>query len=180
MRSLRDMERRKKVLVGGGLALVVVLGIYFLFMGREQKAPPPQPSQGLRAIRKGMLKPIPFQVEESPVVRERRFAGRDPFRPPILTSVERKAVEERKIKALEEKRKAVEERRRKEEEIKEELKSLNISGIVWDLESPLAVINGSEVRVGDRIGSFRVKGIDRDRVILSFDGMDFHISPEGD
>lgn len=175
MRSLGEMDRRTKLVAGVGLALIAFLLLYFLLLsGREPEVPPPsQPSQGFRVMRKEMLKPLPFQVEESPAVREKRFRGRDPFRPPILTSGERRILEEKRIKETEERRRAQEERERKKELVKEELDSMNLSGIIWDPEGSLALINGKEVKVGDMVGSFKVKRIEKDRVILSFEGKDF-------
>ena len=42
-----------------------------------------------------------------------------------------------------------------------------LSGILWDLKSPQAVINDEIVKVGDKVGDYTINAIERDKVILS-------------
>ncbi|MBN3039103.1 MAG: hypothetical protein JW869_06810 [Candidatus Omnitrophica bacterium] len=44
---------------------------------------------------------------------------------------------------------------------------LNLSGVIWDEESPYALINGEVVHAGDEIGGMKVERIEENRVILS-------------
>jgi hypothetical protein len=54
--------------------------------------------------------------------------------------------------------------------VKEEPPRLLLQGISWDENSPIAVLNGQVVGVGDRLGGHTVKDIQRDRILLN-DGM---------
>jgi len=49
---------------------------------------------------------------------------------------------------------------------------VNLTGILWDKDKPLAIIDGEVVKKGERIGPKTVVEIKRDRVILS-DGQVF-------
>jgi len=42
-----------------------------------------------------------------------------------------------------------------------------LSGILWDPETPVAIVNGRVVRVGDWVGKWQVAQIQQDRVVLS-------------
>ena len=42
-----------------------------------------------------------------------------------------------------------------------------LSGILWDADSPSAIVDNRVVRVGDRLGGWRVQEIRQDRVVLS-------------
>jgi hypothetical protein len=48
-----------------------------------------------------------------------------------------------------------------------QLGGLSLSGILWDATSPIAIINGQMLRVGEEIEGFRVVEIVHDRVSLS-------------
>jgi len=43
-----------------------------------------------------------------------------------------------------------------------------LSGVIWDLQNPVAMIDGLDLRVGDRIKGARVVEIRMDSVVLSF------------
>jgi len=45
--------------------------------------------------------------------------------------------------------------------------SLVLKGILWDLKSPSAIVNGHVVSAGERLGRWHVVEIRKDRVILS-------------
>jgi len=47
---------------------------------------------------------------------------------------------------------------------------LTLNGILWDEESPSAIINGEVVYVGGKIGSYRVRSILPEKVILTSRG----------
>ena len=49
---------------------------------------------------------------------------------------------------------------------------LTITGIVWDKETPKAIINGLIVEIGERLGANTIADIKQDRVIL-YDGSDY-------
>ena len=60
-----------------------------------------------------------------------------------------------------------------------ELSGLQLSGIIWDAQNPLAIINGGTVRVGDEVGGYYVVEITPDHVAVS-DGaqtLDLRLAP---
>jgi len=42
-----------------------------------------------------------------------------------------------------------------------------LEGIIWDEKSPLALINGRTIRIGDKLGSDKVIDIQKNKVVLS-------------
>lgn len=44
---------------------------------------------------------------------------------------------------------------------------LDLTGILWDKDKPLAIINGNIIKKGEHLGSKTIVEIKRDRVILS-------------
>ena len=44
---------------------------------------------------------------------------------------------------------------------------IRLLGIVWDVEAPVAMINDSIVKAGDKIGKYTVKEIRQDKVIVT-------------
>lgn len=48
------------------------------------------------------------------------------------------------------------------------LPNMWLSGIIWDAQSPIAMIDGLDFRVGDRIKGARIVEIKMDSVVLSF------------
>lgn len=59
-----------------------------------------------------------------------------------------------------------------------ETMGLRLAGIIWDQKVPLAMINDSIVRIGDRLGSHIVVDIKPDRVILNDGSKDFELRLE--
>ena len=55
------------------------------------------------------------------------------------------------------------------------LGALTINGILWDKKNPLAIINEEIVKVGDKIDSNTVVGIEQDRVILNDGSKDIEL-----
>ena len=55
---------------------------------------------------------------------------------------------------------------------KESSTELSITGILWDKETPKAIINGVIVEIGERVGVNTIVDIKQDRVIL-YDGSDY-------
>ncbi len=55
------------------------------------------------------------------------------------------------------------------------MKGLDLMGILWDVESPQAIINGEIVGVGDMIKGNEVIAILKDRVILKNDEKKFEL-----
>jgi hypothetical protein len=56
---------------------------------------------------------------------------------------------------------------RKREAIHAVFGEINVSGIMWDEKNPRAMVNDMIVRPGNKIGSYRVVAIKKDRVILN-------------
>jgi hypothetical protein len=48
--------------------------------------------------------------------------------------------------------------------------TFTLSGILWDPQKPIAIINGSLVRIGEELSGYRVVAISHDRVSLIKDG----------
>lgn len=55
---------------------------------------------------------------------------------------------------------------------------LRCSGIIWDKDAPLAMINDRVVRTGERISGNTVKEIKPDRVVLNDGSRDFELKLE--
>jgi hypothetical protein len=53
------------------------------------------------------------------------------------------------------------------------LPNMWLSGIIWDLENPIVMIDGLDLRVGDRIKGARVVEIRIDSVVLSYKSKEF-------
>lgn len=49
-----------------------------------------------------------------------------------------------------------------------ELPLMSLYGIIWDPKTPIAMIDGMDLRVGDRIKGARIIEIGIDRVVLSY------------
>lgn len=62
------------------------------------------------------------------------------------------------------------------ENIPEEELQLELTGILFDAASPLAIINGSMVRRGDRINDAKIIEIEPQRVKLNYRGKELFIS----
>ena len=45
--------------------------------------------------------------------------------------------------------------------------ALTLSGILWDAQAPIAIVNGQMLRAGEEVGGFRVVEIRQDRVIVT-------------
>lgn len=43
---------------------------------------------------------------------------------------------------------------------------LSLTGIIWDKDSPMAIVNGEVVKTGDAIGNGRVAAIKKDRIVF--------------
>jgi len=52
---------------------------------------------------------------------------------------------------------------------------VNLTGILWDKDKPLAIIDGNVVKKGNRVGDKQVVDIKRDRIILSDGGELFEV-----
>jgi hypothetical protein len=52
----------------------------------------------------------------------------------------------------------------------------DLSGILWDAQSPIAMINGQMVRIGDQVEGYRVVEITQSTVLLSDGGQAVNLS----
>ncbi len=57
--------------------------------------------------------------------------------------------------------------------------SAEVEGILWNAESPMAILSGKVVRVGSRIGGAEVIRIERDGVTVRVNGEDRLLSRKG-
>jgi hypothetical protein len=53
---------------------------------------------------------------------------------------------------------------------------MSLYGIIWDPESPIAMIDGMDLRVGDRIKGARIVRIEIDRVVLSYRSREYTLT----
>ena len=53
---------------------------------------------------------------------------------------------------------------------------MSLYGIIWDPENPIAMIDGMDLRVGDRIKGARIVRIEIDRVVLSYRSREFTLT----
>jgi hypothetical protein len=56
------------------------------------------------------------------------------------------------------------------------LPNMWLSGIIWDPETPIVIIDGLDLRVGDRIKGARVVEIRMDSVVLSFASKEYTLT----
>lgn len=56
------------------------------------------------------------------------------------------------------------------------LKEIKISGLVWNTDTPQAIINGKVVKVGDEIKGSKITSIRKDGVELTFKGLKYFLS----
>jgi hypothetical protein len=55
------------------------------------------------------------------------------------------------------------------------LNGLLLSGILWDAQAPMAIINGSMVRVGDEVEGYEITAITQEQVSVSDGTQTFHV-----
>lgn len=53
---------------------------------------------------------------------------------------------------------------------------MSLYGIIWDPESPIAMIDGMDLHVGDRIKGARIVRIEIDRVVLSYRSKEYTLT----
>lgn len=53
--------------------------------------------------------------------------------------------------------------------------TLSLKGILWDVQKPLALINGMTVKIGDKVGNCVIVSIKQDKVILNDGSKDFEL-----
>lgn len=56
--------------------------------------------------------------------------------------------------------------------------TLSLSGILWDTQNPLALINGMTVKVGDKVRNYIITNIEQDKVVLNDGTKDFELKIE--
>ncbi|MBD3368586.1 MAG: hypothetical protein GF405_10530 [Candidatus Eisenbacteria bacterium] len=56
------------------------------------------------------------------------------------------------------------------------LPRMSLYGIIWDPENPIAMIDGMDLRVGDRIKGARITRIEIDRVVLSYRSREYTLT----
>ena len=135
-------ERFRKGIVFGALFLAIIWGIYNFLPKSEQS------SKGSGGAGSSVTMPAVSQVyavEKSINVAEMKTKswGNDPFRALDKSTGYRGTVEKPRWK---------------------------LSGIVYNSNKPLAIINGKSVAVGDKLGSASIVKIKRESVILEQSG----------
>jgi len=53
---------------------------------------------------------------------------------------------------------------------------IRVTGVVWDMQEPIALINGKFIKNGNMVSGARVKDIRLDKVVFSYKGKDFSVS----
>ena len=109
--------------------------------------------------------PAPVEKEEDIGKPELRYTGfeakRDPFLPPEKLV---KLVERAKTPIVQEKPK--------------QLPKIDMQGLIWSPKMPQVIINEKVLGVGDFIGEWEIKEIDRDGIILFFKGQQYKLRPQ--
>jgi hypothetical protein len=59
-----------------------------------------------------------------------------------------------------------------------QLNKLNVTGIIWGTDLPLAIINGKVYKVGDEILGAKILGIDKRGVLLDYKGETYLLRPK--
>ena len=59
-----------------------------------------------------------------------------------------------------------------------QLNKLNVTGIIWGTDLPLAIINGKVYKVGDEILGAKILGIDKKGVLLDYKGETYLLRPK--
>jgi len=59
-----------------------------------------------------------------------------------------------------------------------ELPFMTLYGVIWDPDNPIAMIDGLDLRVGDKIKGARIVGIEFDRVLLTYRSKSFELAVE--
>ena len=62
--------------------------------------------------------------------------------------------------------------------IVKELSKLNLSGIMWGKDMPLAIINGKVYKIGDAILGIKIVEINKHGVLLKYQGESFILKPK--
>jgi hypothetical protein len=57
-----------------------------------------------------------------------------------------------------------------------QLPLMTLYGVIWDPDSPIAIIDGLDLRVGDKIKGARIVGIEFDSVSLSYRSKSFELT----
>lgn len=142
--------RKRKAIVYGLFVLAFLWGAYN-FAGNEQKRAEPAPSPA-KQIEAAEVKPPAksIDVEKYSMLEW----GKDPFHRGRRTPVEKPPAEIRPRWTL--------------------------GGILYDENTPSAVINKKIVRNGDNIDGARVMQIDRQKVTLEKNGLQFTLTVEKD
>jgi hypothetical protein len=160
MIELTPDKKRLLILAGLSLGLVVVVGLRFLSPGTSSASAESRTSESIlpkKAV--GLLTADPEHlVRVARVARALSKAyytggdARDPMSPLVREATTPRA--EPKTPGA------------GEEAI--ELPLMSLYGIIWDPKTPIAMIDGMDLRVGDRIKGARIIEIGIDRVVLSY------------
>jgi hypothetical protein len=142
-------ERIRKILVFMTLPIAVIWGIYNLPSGEsETPVEPEDPSvEEIRTVTATPARPAdPRMINVAQ--RETEPWGSDPFRCGRVTS----------------------------EQPRRNNVNWILRGIIFNASDPLAYINGKAVRVGDTIDQARVKAINRQTVVIDYQGREIELS----
>ena len=162
------MQKREKV-IGVIMAAVVVVGI-MNYLPAKKKAPP------------GPTAPAARQTHAAPVSAGQKQAGAKKTVSEAREADLQRLVEQAKIISKETDFLSMHDPFRKQEPSAYELdlSELVLSGIMWEEQTPLALINNVPLKEGGDISGFKVEKISRNEVLLSRGGKSYNLKLRAD
>ena len=147
-------SERAKIFITVGLAVVLVISGYFRLIHAKirKSGAPPTSQSSLAPINIPTIQIPTIQTEQQPDTKQP-----EPDHLDFMQSAIRDIFAEPADKTPEENRAEVEQT---------PPPPLSLKGTIVGGKSPIAIINGHFVRMGNRIGDYQVVGIDKDRVTL--------------
>ncbi len=156
------MDKKKVMILAGlGLALLAVVVRFILSGAGGSSASASGSGRGIGAGRKpvGLLDSNPHHLETVAKIARARsntvYTGGDARDPMVPLIDERKAPKPQR-------------HTEPAARVEVRLPPMSLYGIIWDPENPIAMIDGMDLRVGDRIEGARIVEIGFDRVVFSY------------
>ncbi len=148
------MRKVKFIAITGFFTSAFVLGLFMadIFAAQAQLEEIKKLEEGEKTV------PVPQEIIVRPKVEYQAEGLRDPFQMPVSE----KAVQEEKAQAP-------------EREIPPP--SLSVQGVIWGGNFPQAIINNRVVKLGDTIEGARIVSIDKNVVIIFFQGRQYNLAP---
>ncbi len=168
MSELLADKKKLAMLAGLGFALIVVVVLRFGLL-ENLTLTSASASEGSRAV--SLLDADPEHLATvASIARaraQREYTGeeyRDPMEPLVSRASHRSTPSE------------TEQPEREDTVAETGPPRMTLYGIIWDPETPIAMIDGMDLRVGDRIKGARITRIEIDRVVLSYRSREYTLT----